>query len=101
MTFSEGVGLCRDAAVEGGAVGHGEQERPQRRARDRTDGSGKHAPPGSCQGGVEPRETDAPDQSQVHVEAAVRRGGQHPRHAAELRDEDGQSQPPRARSTGS
>lgn len=59
-------------------VGDGEQERPQRRARDRTDGPGGHDPACAREDAVEPAQADAADQPQVHAEAAVRGGGQHP-----------------------
>ena len=74
-----------NSRLSGGAIGDGEQERPQRRARDRAAGSGGHDPACACEDDVEPAQADAADQPQVHAEAAVRRGGQHPRHTAELR----------------
>ena len=86
--------------LKAGALGDGEQERPRRRARDRPAGSREPDSPGAREDGVEPGETHAPRQPKVHAEAAVRRRGPHPGHAAQLRAEDGQGHPPRAERGG-
>ena len=53
--------------------------------------------PVACEDDVEPAQADAAHQPQVHAEAVVRRGGQHPRHASELRTEGWQGEPARVR----
>src|SRR5204862_7709734 len=78
--------LRRDAAHEGIADGAaGQQDGPQRRARDRADDAGRAVQAGACEDASGPGTAHAADQPQTIAAQAAGPGVRFARHATQLR----------------